>query len=130
MPAGAASSPAVAIRSHIRLGKSSVQGLDLEPESDFGVIGSCAIRRRVRLEGSGCRVVLTERERQCREMARREGVRVDGRVDVSELAEHAEGLFAEGLVMRSDHLMHDGRRVTLDLIDAEEECGVHCLLTA
>ena len=86
--------------------------MNLEPESDLrGVCGDG-------LKGSACRVVLAQRHGHRREVARREGVRVDRRVDVPERAEHAEDLLAQRLLRR---IVHDRRRVALDLVDAQED---------
>ena len=70
------------------------------------------------LKGSACRVVLAESYSHRREVARREDVRVDRRVDVPERAEHAEDLLAQRLLRR---IVHDRRRVALDLVDAQED---------
>ena len=92
--------------------------MNLEPESDLrGVCGDG-------LKGSACRVVRAESYSHRREVARREDVCVDRRVDVSERAEHAEDLLAQRLLRRT---VHDRRRVALDLVDAQKDQIHFCM---
>ena len=88
-PPGAASNPVVAMILYIRLGKSTVIGRELEPESDLGP--------RVGLERARQLVVCAEVQRERREVARTEVLCVDGLVQIRKATvEHTEDLLAQG----------------------------------
>ena len=89
-PPGAASNPVVAMILYIRLGKSSVVGRELEPESD--------VRPRVGLERVRKLVEHAEVQRKRREVARIEALCVDGLGLIRNTAEvkHTKDLLVPG----------------------------------
>lgn len=118
-PSGAASNPVVAMILYIRLGKSSVVGRELEPESD--------LRPRVGHERARKLVVCAEVQRERREVARTEALCVDGLVQIRIAdVEHAEDLLVQGRARAGAgaRVVRDRGRVALDLTDAQEDMAV------
>ena len=114
-PGGAASNPPVAMILYIRLGKSTVVGRELEPESDPGPrVGHKRVRPLV---------VCAEVQRERREVARTEALCVDGRVQVVAIAEHTKDLLVQGCARpgAGARVMRDRGRVALDLADGHQE---------
>ena len=73
---------------------------------------------RLMIQGHSARRA-SSRVRQCHQLIKISEIKsVDRRVDVPERAEHAEDLLAQRLLRR---IVHDRRRVALDLVDAQED---------